>query len=71
MSLNAALAIQTFEWLETWFIIMFQKHYDITELPIEKRTFQRWEKWRRYILFGVIAATYVGGLAAIVNAILQ
>lgn len=38
-SIFAAVTIQTFEWLNTWLIISFQKKYDITEIPVEKRKY--------------------------------
>lgn len=69
-SIFAAIAIQTFEWLNTWFIISFQKEYDITEIPIEKRRYQKMEAIRRRVFFGIIAAIYAVAIGLICYALM-
>lgn len=57
--LFSAVAIQTFEWYNTYEMINFQKDYDVTTVAIEKRKFQPVEKRRRNHFFGVIALYFV------------
>jgi len=56
---NTAVAIQTFEWLNTWCLIRFQKQYDITEIPIEKRKFQPKEAIRSRLFFGALSVYFI------------
>ena len=43
--------IQLFEWLNCWFVIQFQRDYDITTVCIEKRKFQPRERmWFRSLV---------------------
>lgn len=64
--LNMSIALQIYEWFNTWLIIKFQKKYDITDVHIEKRKFTPIEKNVYYLFIAVHVAYFVSTNIAII-----